>query len=296
VSDLAPLSFRQLVDRVPRMALPHLRTTLLPVALPLATAGVLLAVLQSRWSQSLTTATDPGELFGGMFVFFGGAMVVLAAYALGFSALQVASVDAVAGRPVNMTRAWLFTLRPPVLLTLLVVYFLGFVSLMMCFVPALYVVPVLSLVLPVMVEEDRRGIDAIRRSVGMAHSNPTGRLQDSGFAQLLALMVIGTVINYAISLVAQGPFVVIQQILVFRNAASGDPVSEAAVLSELLWLQVPAQIVGAFASVAVWLYWTFGLAMLYRELRRRREGGDLRRSIDELTGTGAAGPEADAAT
>jgi len=295
VSGLAPLSFRQLVDRVPRAALPHLRTTLLPVALPLATAGVFLAVLQSRWSRSLTTATDPGEVFGGMFVFFAAAMAVLAAYGLGFAVLQVASVDAVAGRPVSMIRAWLFTLRPTVLLTLLVVYFLDAVAIMTCFVPALYVVPVLSLVVPVMVEEERRGFGAIRRSVTMAHTNPTGRLQDSGFIQLLALMAIGTVINYAISLVTQGPFLVVQQIVIFRNAASGDPVSEAAVLSELLWLQVAGQIVGAFASVAVWLYWTFGLAMLYRELRRRREGSDLHRAIDELTGD-APGLEPDAAT
>ncbi len=289
-TDLDLIAFRILIDRVVVPARRHFRQLFLPVAVPLALAGLLLAVIQAGWFQGALggaeTFPDLGLMFGGMLLMV---TVFAAAYGLGFSALMVASTDAVAGRTVSMWRAWLFPLRPAVLATLIIVAVADFLAVMMCFLPALYVVPVLTFVLPVMVEERRFGFAAIRRSVELVHSNPTGRWSDSVWLQTLALLTIGMVINYAVTITAQLPFLVVQQILVFREVAAGGAGDPASLMAGMMWLQVPAQILSAFATAAAWLYWTFGVAMLYREVRRRNEAEDLQRAIGEITGALEAG-------
>lgn len=286
MNDLDIVPFRQLIDRVTEPARRHFRRLFLPVALPLAFAGLLLAILQGGWpTADIGSAADSALSFGFFFLLVAG---FFTAYSLAFSALLVGSLDAVSGRGVDMRRAWLFPLRPRVLATLVIVAALDFLSAMMCLLPAFYVVPVLAFVLPVMVEEERFGFDAIRRSVELAHFNPTGRWNDRVFLQALVLLAIGLVINYAVTLAVQLPFVVIQQILIYREAAAGE-IDPAELLAGSMWIQVPAQILTAFASAASWLYWTFGISLLYREVRRRREAGDLAQAIAELSG--AAGEE-----
>ena len=195
-----------------------------------------------------------------------------------------------------MGRAWLFAVQPRVFGTLIVVSVANTLSVLMCLLPAVYVVPILTFVLPVMVEEDRYGWAAIRRSYELAHYNPTGRWTDSAWLQILVLLSVGLVINYAVSLLVQLPFLVAQQIVIFRDAASGQMSDPATLMAGMLWLQIPAQILSALATAATWLFWTFGVGLLYREIRRRKEGRDLQRAIDELTGAGGGLEPAPAAT
>ncbi len=283
MSDLDPASFRLLLDRVIESARRHFRRLFLPTVVPLAACGVLATAFQVGWLKTMLGGDDLSQvlpmIFGMLLLF----VAVLAVYGLGFGALFVASMDAVAGRPVAMSRGWRFVLRPPVFGTLIVVAVANFVSLILCVVPAFYVTPVLAFTLAVMIEEDRYGWAAIRRSAELAHHNPTGHLADSAWLQTLVLLIVGTVISYAVSFTVQIPFVVAQQIVVFRDAASGQISDPAALMAGALWLQVPAQVLGACATAATWLYWTFGISLLYREIRRRKEAGDLRRAIDELT-------------
>ncbi|MEE8523106.1 MAG: hypothetical protein V3T72_04175, partial [Thermoanaerobaculia bacterium] len=225
-----------------------------------------------------------GFALGGIFLMVSMLIVV---YMLTFSAMMVGSTDAIYGHPVNMVRAWWFPLRLPVLATLVLVAAAHVISLMMCLLPALYVAPVLTFVLPVMIVEGRFGFDAIRRSVELAHFNPTGRWIDSVFLRLLAFLFVAMVINYALTFTVQLPFVVVQQIIFFRDAAAGTVMDPAQMMAGTVWLQVPAQILTALATAAIWLYWTFGVAMLYREVRRGKEAEDLQRAIDELTGEAA---------
>ncbi len=291
MNDLDPTSFRLLLDRVMAPARHHFRRLFLPVAVPLAASGMLATVLQVGWFKTLLGGGDFAQvlpMIGGMVLLF---VAILAVYGLGFGALFVGSMDAVAGRPVAMGRAWLFVIRPPVFLTLIVVMVLNILSLMFCLFPALYVTPILTFTLAVMVEEDVYGWAAIRRSAELAHHNPTGRLADSAWLQILVLLMVGMVINYVVSFTVQVPFAAVQQIVVFRDAAAGQISDPAALMTGALWLQAPAQVLGALATAATWLYWTFGISLLYREIRRRKEGGDLRRVIDELTGPGSADAE-----
>ncbi|MCP3956845.1 MAG: hypothetical protein GY719_03225 [bacterium] len=290
MNELDPISFRFLIDRILAPAKHHFRQVFLPIAVPLAVCGVGASLLQVGWLKTLMGGGDVGQVLpmvGGIFVIMIG---ILAAYGLGFSALTVGSLDAVAGRRVSMGRAWLFALQPRVFGTLIVISVANTLSFLMCFLPALYVVPILSFVLPAMVEEDVYGWAAIRRSSELAHYNPTGRWTDSAWLQILVLLSVGLVINYAVSLLVQLPFLVAQQIIIFRDAASGQMSDPATLLAGMLWLQIPAQILSAMATAASWLFWTFGISLLYREIRRRKEGQDLKQAIDELTGAPDALP------
>ena len=290
MNNLDPASFRLLLDRVIEQARPHFRRLFLPTAVPLAACGMMATMLQIGWVKTLLGG-DIGQLLpmvAGMFLLV---VAILAVYGLGFGALCVASMDAVAGRPVAIGRAWLFVIKPAVFGTMIVVAVANFLSLILCVMPAFYVIPVLTFTLAVMIEEDLYGWAAIRRSAELAHYNPTGRWADSAWLQILVLLMVGTVINYVVSLTVQLPFVIAQQIIVFRDAASGQISGDPAeLMASTLWLQAPAQVLGAFATAATWLYWTFGVSLLYREVRRRKEAGDLRRAIDELTGTADASP------
>lgn len=290
MSDLDPTSFRVLLDSILEPARRHFRRVFLPVAAPLAACGVVATLIQVAWLGALSGGGEIGGLLpmlGGVFLLSAG---VLAIYVLAFCALLVASLDALAGRPVEMGRAWRFALAPRVFGTLAVVAVACALSFMMCLLPALWVLPTLAYAVPAMVEEDLYGWAAIRRSAELAHDNPTGRLRDSAWLQTLVLLAVGMVVNFAVSLAVELPFVAAQQVLVLRDAVSGAGTDPAVLLASTLWLQVPAQILSALATAATWLFWTFGIGMLYREIRRRREGGDLRRAIDELTGAATGGP------
>ncbi len=284
MSDLELLSFRLLIDRVLEPARRHFRRVFLPIAVPLAATGMLATLLQIGWLKTLMGGGDLGQvlpMIGGIFLLVAA---ILAVYGLGFSALTVASLDAVAGRPVAMGRAWTSVIRPRVFGTLIVVAVCTFLSLTMCLLPVLYVAPILAFTLPVMIEEQRYGWAAIRRSAELAHYNPTSRWVDSAWLQILVLLLIGLVISYAVSFTVQMPFVAAQQLMIFRDAAAGQVTDPATLMSGMLWLQAPAQVLSAFATAATWLYWTFGISLLYREIRRRKEGDDLRQAVDELTG------------
>ena len=295
MNELEPVSFRRLLDRILEPAKQHFRHMFLPIAVPIAACGILASVLQVGWFRALTGGgdlVDAVPMIGGFFLLL---IVILALYGLGFGALLVGSLDAVASRSVAMGRAWLFVLKPRVFGTLIVVAVLNLLSFMMCLFPALYVTPILTFTLPVMLEEGRFGWAAIRRSVQLAHYNPSRRWIDSTWLKIVVLLATGLVISYAVSLTVQMPFLIAQQVLVFREAAGGQLTDPASILAATLWLQIPAQILRACATATTWLYFTFGITLLYREIRRLREGDDLRQAIEALTGGGPSGA-IDAAT
>jgi hypothetical protein len=49
-----------------------------------------------------------------------------------------------------------------------------------------------------------------------------------------------------------------------------------------IWLQVPAQFLSALARMAIYIYSAFGIALLFADIRGRKEGIDLRPEIDAL--------------
>jgi hypothetical protein len=80
------------------------------------------------------------------------------------------------------------------------------------------------------------------------------------------------------------PVMVIQQLLMWRGVAAGEPPDPAALVQKMMWIQVPANVLGSLANTAVAVYMAFGLTLLYFDLRGRREGQDLEAAIDDLAG------------
>jgi hypothetical protein len=51
-----------------------------------------------------------------------------------------------------------------------------------------------------------------------------------------------------------------------------------------MWLNVPAQMLGALANAAVNLYVCFATVLLFFDLRRRREGEDIEAELNAVAG------------
>ena len=288
MSTLARVPFRVLLDGATAGVRRHFRRLFPAIALPLAAGSVVVVLMQMSVLRGMAGAETPDlkTVFGLVGPLFAAAIVFWVIYVLAFNATVVSAMDAVAGRPIQLRRAWLFSLRPPVLGTLFLMGLAGAVSLMLCLVPALYVLPVLGFVLPVMVDEGRASFEAIRRGVDLAHHNPSGEFLHYPWLQVLAVLVLGTVFSYALAMLVQLPFAIVQQVLLFREAASD---SAAMPISGLyVALQIPASVLGSGAYTIAWMFQAFALCILFQEVRRRKEGGDIQAAIDELTGGPAA--------
>jgi hypothetical protein len=284
VSELELVPFRVLIDRVTSSVRRHFKTMLLPAAVPLAACSILLGLMQLRWIGNLSEI-ERGNFEPGFFLwYFGMVFLTVLFYGLVFNAVMVAAMDSVAQRPVSMGRAWGFVLHPWVILTLVVVTILTGIAALFCFLPALYVGPALTFTLPVMADERKFGADAIRRSWELTNFNPTKRLGGYPWLQVAGILFIGWILTYVLTLVIQMPFLVAQQVILFRDVAQGEAPDMASAMSQQLWLQIPGGILGSFATVVAWMYQAFALCVLFDEVRRRKEGRDLEEAIGELVG------------
>lgn len=217
-------------------------------------------------------------------------LAVMPVIGLVFAAAQVAALDALAGRPASIGRGLGFLLRPRRLLTLAGAGVLVGASYLACLVPVLYVGPLLSLVLPVMVEEGRTGMTAIERSVRLAGANPFTDFPRNPLVRIAVFLVVAMAISMLGSLAAQMPFEIARQVLFLRHAAAEDQLA-AMTSPGSLALQGAGAVLGGLVSAAVGLYSAFGMALLFHDTRSRREGADLEAAaaLIEMQRTGAAG-------
>lgn len=290
-----PLPFRVLLDEAARGARRSFVAIYPSVAVPVAAAQLALVVAQVRWMQGIfgTTQIDPAQMFGGV-AWFGGAFLAFTVlYGLAYGAMGAAAVAAAAGRPVAMGQWWRFVVRPKVLVTMLGMGLAVWVGLICCLAPGLWLLMLLGFALPVMVEEDLVLGAAWRRSVELARYNPQRQLTTSPMFKVFVFLVVGLALSWAISLTVQMPFMVAQEVLMIREVAGGTDPTAAAVGARWMWLQAPSAVLGSLAQTAVALYLSFGMALLYFDVRRRREGDDLEAALDEVLGEGGgAGPQA----
>jgi hypothetical protein len=75
--------------------------------------------------------------------------------------------------------------------------------------------------------------------------------------------------------------------MMFRSIAAGEQQDPAALATRLLWLQVPTAILGTLAQTATTLYVSFGVALLFFDIKARREGADLESLLEELEQRGS---------
>ena len=288
-----PLPFRLLLDEAVRLARQHFRRVYVPVAVPLAAVAGLAALAQGllMWLAASGHAPHNAALLIG-----GTAGVVLSmlgfmvAYLLSYAVLFAGAVEATAGREVSMARAWRFVLRPAVLGTIVLAALAVTAGFICCMVPGIYLALLWSLVVPVMVEEGRLGTEAMRRSAELTSYNPRRSLDTDPRLKAFVILFVGTLLGYAINMMIQLPVVVVQQYLIMREVAGGESANPASVMARMTWLQVPSQVLGMLVSAAVHLYMCFGLALLFMDVRRRKEGLDLEAAIARLSEPPPAAP------
>jgi hypothetical protein len=281
------------------------------VALPVAVFAAAVPVVQVRYMEAMEEAAtgDPFQILvpGCSFLLVIFALVIFMGIA--FTAMQMASVDAVTGREVDMKGSWRFTVRPRVIGTLLLVWLAMFVLLVAGAIPVgvaaglgaavnpviavllavaggallvlilFFAMALLSFVAPAMAAEGAFGASALRRSAGLVLYSPRRRFFSARpMWKVLAFLVVGLLISWMVSLLVSLPFAAPVYLDAFRKAAAGQEPDPAA----FLWLQVVGQFVGAIASSGVYLYVSFGLSLLFFDSRGRKEGTDLADAIDAM--------------
>lgn len=275
-----PMPFRLLIDEALRQARRHFRVLYLPVAIPVAVSSTLVAVAQALWFSRLTVSPAAFGMTPGIYLL---ALINLGLLMVAFMVLLTGAMDALTGQPIDMRRAWSFALRGRILGTLLLCYLGAIASLFCCCLPALFVVPLLSFVPPVLVAEGRSGFDGISRSSELNLYLPHGGgFFDRPLFKVLLFLLVGLLISYAVGLLVALPFQLPMWIDMFRKAASGEDTLQG--MSRWIWLQVPAQFLNALVSTAIYLYIAFGVSLLYFDTRGRKEGSDLRSEIDSVFG------------
>jgi hypothetical protein len=278
-----PVPFPVLLDDAVRWTRRYLRAIYPPIAIPAAVLAGLVAAAQVAWQPSQTmTATDPWQSLVRIYAMLAALLPYMLVMAVLYAAMTVAAVDAVAGRAVDVRRALRFVVRPRVLGTQLAAFFLEGAALLCCLVPALYVWPLLRMTVPAMADEGVTGARAIGRSAELAHHNPGRLFRTSPLFKILALMAVVSVISVLATSVLQLPLIVVQVLVFMRKAASGEDLPGW--YSSFLWLQLPVRCLASLIVSAVYLYSSFATALLFFDLRARREGDDLRRAIAAMTG------------
>jgi hypothetical protein len=277
-----PMPFRLLLDEALRQARRHFRVLYAPVAIPLTVITTLLAVVQALWvSRASANPARVGSPFGSPDVLL-LAFATLGALIVAVMALQVGAMDSLMGRPVDMKRAWRFAVRGRVLGTLVLCFLASLASVFCCCFPALFVIPLLSFVSPVMIEEERFGFNGISRSAELALYDPGQGFFERPLVKMLLFMFVSLLISYLLGLLVALPFQLPMWIDMFRGLAKGEDISQA--VPRWVWLQVPGQFLNTLVSTAVYVYTSFGIGLLYFDTRGRREGTDLRSEIDVVFG------------
>jgi hypothetical protein len=279
-----PLSLRMILDEAARLGRRHFREMYLPVALPVACVQGLMPLTQARWMRHMVSGRPPdfGAFLPDLALFILGALLVMSVTVIGYLALTVGAVDAVAGRALSMRRAWTALLNPRALGTMALNWLAVLLGTCLCCVPGIYVVLLLTLLVPVIVEEGRFGTAALARSAELTRYNPRRVFREDPAGHVFLILFVGFLLNYAVGFVTQLPAMVVQQVLMFRQVSSGHRIDPGEVMASLTWIQVPSAVLNAFGQVAVQIYVSFGIALLFFELRRRKEGADLEAAIESL--------------
>jgi hypothetical protein len=148
------------------------------------------------------------------------------------------------------------------------------VGFVFCVLPGIYVGLIWAFTVPVMVAESRFGTAAMTRSAELA-LQPAAQVRLNPRLHVFVTVMVGTMLGYMINLLVQTPFILYQQWVVFRDMAGVQKADPTEMMARLTWVQVPAQMLGMLTNTAVHLYVCFGLALLFFDLKSRKEGLDL---------------------
>lgn len=273
------MPFRILLDEAIRLARQNARAILPTVALPVAVLTAILGGLQVWMMGNPAEMADPSRVLAASCGIVLVALVFVLFMLIAYTAMQVAALDATAGRPVDMARAWRTAAKPGMLGTLVLQMLAVLASAVACLFPVLYVFPLLSFAVPAAAEEGLFGPRALGRSANLTQHNPQGRFLSTPLVKVLVLWVIGTVLSYAVSLLLSLPLGILVGIDTLRKATAGQEPD----LTAWIWPQVATNFVSGLITTAVYLFFAFGTALLFFDTRNRKEGTDLAAAVDAMT-------------
>jgi hypothetical protein len=309
--DLRPLSLGELLDRSFSLYRRHFWLFVGIMALPSLIAlafGVVVAVFNPQPVNPESVAageTQPAEILGAVAWFvaamIGMLIVYFIAYAVALGATTVAVSELYLGRSITIRAAYA-PLRGKVgrLALLLVllgvrmigVLFLGFLAVGIAVAVGMIGSPILGVLVmlggmaaavalwvwvilryavsvPAAVLEDETATSAIQRSIDLTRGS---------LGRVLVLLLFTMIITYAVLAIFQGPFLI--------AAAMAGPETSGGVWFNLLGT-ITGSIGGAFTAPLM----IVAFAVLYYDLRVRREGLDLQLMLSNLeAGTGIAAP------
>jgi hypothetical protein len=307
--DLRPLTLGELLDRAWNLYRHHLLLFVGILAIPSIAMLIMSIVMQflqpDMPSPDSTEAVDPAQMIGA-FVWMGVGAVILGtvywiSYAIALGATTVAVAELYRGRVPSISAsydgvrgrwgrlAWLILLLflrifgvtfLVILVSGVMAALLGFLSpivgalagmLMLACALAVFVWMALryAVCVPPAVLEDRTASRALSRSVGLT-SGALGRV--------LVLMLFTVIVAYAGFALTQGPFMVAAML-------AGPETSTA------FWLNMAGVIAGSIAGAFTGPLAIIAMAVLYYDLRIRKEGLDLELMIADLRAdTPAAAP------
>jgi hypothetical protein len=293
-----PIPFRFLLDEAVRHARRHFKKMYPAVAFPVALLGGAIPLAQA-FVFGRMAGGDPSAGFGStivaMTVFVGVMLIWLAAYYLGYAALFVAAVDALANRPVSMKRAWVFVLRPRVFGTLILTTLAFALGAMLCVLPGIYLGLIFALTIPVMAEEGLFGTAAMRRSAELTRYNPQRDLDADPRFKVFVVVFVGTLLGWLVGMLVELPMMAIQQVLMWREVAGGRQPDPQRLMATMAWVQVPSQMLSMLVQTAFHFYVCFGLVLLFFDVKGRKEGLDLETAIGRLYESRFGAPAEDAA-
>jgi hypothetical protein len=280
-----PLPLRLLIDEAVRQARRHFRAIFPAVGIPLALVGGLLPLAQRPYMAALEPAggrANPIAAIGGFGIMMAAMLLFMLVYGLGYAVMLAGAMDAVAGREVSMKRAWRTVLQPGTFGTLVLCWLAFGLGFACCILPGVYLGLLWSFVVPVMVEEGLRGPSALRRSGELTSYNPQRDWGSDPRVKVFLVVFVAYIAAYVVSIVVQLPLMSVQWFFMWREVAAGRRPDPAALMLKLTWIQVPSQMLAMLVQTAVHLYLSIGIALLYFDIRRRKEGTDLEAAIVAL--------------
>lgn len=283
-----PLPFRQMLDEAVRQTRRHFRRIYPYVAIPTALAGGLVPLAQGVFFRDAFAGAGPNKhpemarMALGIGMFGGVTLVYMIVYGLAYGAMFVAATDAVSGREVSMRRAWALVVRPRVLGTLLLLTLAVMFGFIFCVLPGIYLALIYAFTVPVIVTESRVGTEAMSRSSELARYNPQGKFDSDPRLHVFITFLVGTMLGYMVNFFIQLPLIAFQQFVVMREVAAGVKPDPGELMARMAWIQVPTTILGVLTNMAVHLYVCFGVALIFFDLKRRKEGLDLEAAVSRL--------------
>lgn len=292
-----PIPFRVLLDEAMKLTRRQVRVMYLPVAVPLALLTAVTVWAQTQWMSSMMAggpAAASNWLSGGGCLVF--ALTILVSgilYGVTSGVLTAAACDGAANRPIEMKAKWQFVLSPSTLGTLFFAFVLILIGFLCLILPGILLGFGFSFLIPVMAVEGLRGPGALKRSWKLVRYNPHKRFLDNTGTKIFLLYVVAGLISYAVGFLVQLPFTILHGLAIARSVSSGSAGNAQELYASAIWTQIPSAVLGSLVSTAVSIYTAFGIALLYFDVVRRKEGTDLSSAIDARFGPGPASSAAE---